>query len=33
MKVEKEVEGKEEELFKNRVKHNKEKEMGLNASL
>ena len=33
MKVEKEVEGKEEELFKNHVKHNKEKEMGLNASL
>ena len=32
-KVEKDVEGKEEELFENHVKHNKEKEMGLNKKV
>ena len=32
-KVEKDIEGQEDELFENHVKHNEEKEMGLNASL
>ena len=32
-KVEKDVEGKEEELFGNHVIHIKEKEMGLNAKV
>ncbi|RMX38781.1 hypothetical protein pdam_00022103 [Pocillopora damicornis] len=32
-KVEKDVEGKEEELFENHVKHNEEKEMGLNKKV
>ena len=32
-KVEKDVEGKEEELFENHVKLNEEKEMGLNAKV
>ena len=32
-KVEKDVEGKEEETFENHVKHNEEKEMGLNAKV
>ena len=32
-KVEKDVEEKEEELFENYVKHNKEKEMGLNTKV
>ena len=33
MKVEKDVEGKEEELFENHVKHNEEKDAGLNAKV
>ena len=32
-KVEKDVEGKEEELFENHVKHSKEKDAGLNAEV
>ena len=32
-KVEKNVEGKEEESFENHVKHNEGKEMGLNAKV
>ena len=32
-KVEKDVEGNEEELFENHVKHNEEKVMGLNAKV
>ena len=32
-KVERDVEGKEREEFENHVKHNEEKEMGLNAKV